>query len=213
MSSYILDLIGWDFALGTGMDAVIFFGIAVFATLLFMFRMAMMMLGGDGGHADLIGGDALDAHDLDAMDTGESFNAFSLLSITAFFMGTGWMGLAARATFGLGGAASIALSVVFGISMMLLASFGIMYVKRLEGTNEYDVKTGIGRTAKVYLTIPGKGTGMGQIEVTISGRRKIMSAMTNGDDLKAFDLVRVVNVGDDQVMWVEKCGAGEAVQS
>ncbi|QDU35597.1 hypothetical protein KS4_36800 [Poriferisphaera corsica] len=205
MREFILDFVGWDGALGTGTDAMIYFSIAMFATILFGIRMAMMMLGGDTD-TDLIGGDALDAHDIDAMDTGESFNVFSLLSITAFFMGTGWMGLAARISFGLSGPMSLLVSVGFGMAMMLLSTVGIMYVKRLEGTNEYDVKTGIGRTAKVYLTIPGGAKGMGQIEISISGRRKVMKAMTKGEtELNAFDMVEVIEVGDDEVFWVKPC--------
>jgi len=126
-----------------------------------------------------------------------------ILMIMAFFMGVGWMGLASRVTWDLGGTLSVFVSVGSGVGMMLMASTLMWYVKRLEYVVEYDPKTSIGKTGRVYLTIPGSGKAGGQVEINISGRRKIMNAKTRGDELAAFTSIKVIEVGDDETLVVE----------
>ena len=87
--------------------------------------------------------------------------------------------------------------------MMLLAS-GLMFLtRRFNRTIEYDLQTSIGRTGRVYLTIPATGGGRGQVEVDVSGRRKILDAVSNGDKIAQFASVRIVAVRDDNTLIVE----------
>ena len=128
------------------------------------------------------------------MGTDGSFTLFSLLSVMAFIMGTGRMGLAARIDWNLGRGLSAAMAVRFGTSMMMLAS-GLMYMtRRLNREVQYDVRTALGNTARVHLTLPAKGEGEGQVEVTVSGRKKVLRAVSNGASIKAFTAVTVVDV-------------------
>ena len=202
MLEIIQNLIGWNNIVGTGTDAVVYFSIAVIATFLFVARLVLMLFGADDGDID-IGSDALDGADGSHMGSGAAFNLFSLLAILAFFMGLGWMGLACRLTWELGASLSAFLSMGTGVGMMVLASTMMMYVKRMEHFVEYDAKTSIGRTGRVYLTIPGDGKAGGQVEISISGRRKIMNAKTKGEELAAFTSVKVIEVGDDETLVVE----------
>jgi hypothetical protein len=202
MMDIIQDLIGWTNIVDTGADAVVYFGIAAIATFLFVARLGMMLLGGIDSDVDIAGGD-VDGLDAEHMGSGAAFNLFSLLAILAFFMGFGWMGLTCRLTWELGPTPSVAISMGMGVGMMALASTMMMYVRRLEHVVEYDVKSCIGKTGRVYLTIPGGGNSGGQIEVSISGRRKIMNAKTRGDEITAFTSVKVIEVGDDDTVVVE----------
>ena len=87
----------------------------------------------------------------------------------------------------------------------MLLSSGLMFaVRQMSEVGRYDTATAIGTTAKVYLTIPAKGEGQGQVEVTVSGRRKVMQAITEGDSISAFSAVKVVGVRDDDVFIVER---------
>lgn len=201
--SIIKDLIGWASIVNTGVDAVVYFGIAVIATFLFVARLVLMLFGADDGDVDIVSGDVGDGIETDHMGSGAAFNLFSLLAILAFFMGLGWMGLACRLTWGLGETLSVVISLGTGVAMMVMASTMMMYVKRLEHVVEYDAKTSIGRTGRVYLTIPAEGKAGGQIEISISGRRKIMNAKTRGEELAAFTSIKVVEVGDDDTLVVE----------
>jgi len=180
-----------------GADVVTYTILAGVGTLLFLIRLVLALFFGDGGD----GGD-FDA-DVDA-GSDAAFTLFSLLSVMAFIMGAGWMGLAARVDWDLRRAPSALLSVGFGILMMLFAS-GLMYLARkLNREVQYDVRTAIGKTGRVYLTLPARGKGEGQVEISVSGRKKVLRAISSDKEIKAFADVRVVEVRDDETLVVEK---------
>ena len=187
-----------DTYLGIGVDATVYFLLAVVATALFLVKLGMQLFFGDlDGDIDL--DEAGGSH----VDSTDAFTFFSVLSLLAFFMGVGWMGLACRVSWGLGGAASAAAATGFGIALMLLSS-GLMYaVRQMSEVGRYEPATAIGTTAKVYLTVPAKGEGQGQVEVTVSGRRKVMHAISEGDSIPAFSAVKILGVRDDDVFIVE----------
>ena len=187
-------LFNWPELVKQGADAVTYFIMAAVGTILFALRLILALFGGDGGDF----GDG----DID-IDTEGSFTLFSLLSVLAFIMGAGWMGLACRIDWGLGRFPSFLISGGFGVGMMVLAS-GLMYMTRkLNREVQYDVRTAIGRTARAYTKVPAKGKGQGQIEVTVSGRLKVLDAVTNGKEIPAFASVKVVEARDDDVLIVE----------
>ena len=191
-------LFDWPALVQQGADAVTYFIMAAFGTILFVSRLVISLFGGDGGDFDA---------DID-MDSGTdaSFTLFSLLSVTAFIMGSGWMGLACRIDWELGRITSLLAAVGFGTAMMLLAS-GLMFMTRkLNRVVRYDLQTAVGKTGRVYLDIPANGTGQGQVEVSVSGRKKILKAITKGSELAAFTDVKVIDVRDDDTLVVEPLG-------
>jgi len=176
-----------------GADATAYFVMAVVGTLLFLLRLGFALFGGADGDLDTDVG----------MDSDAAFTLFSLLSILAFFMGAGWMGLACRLDWELGRLASSLISAGFGFAMMMAAS-GLTYgTRRLNREIDYDVNTAVGTTCRVYLTIPAKGKGQGQVEVSVSGRQKIIRAISNGPGIEAFADARVVEARDDGTLIVE----------
>jgi len=183
--------------LSVGFDAAVYFWLAIIATGLFLVKLGFEFFFGDV-EADL-DADLDDPH----MDSTGAFTFFSVLSLLAFFMGVGWMGLAARVSWGLGAFPSAAAATFFGVALMMLSS-GLMYaVRQMTEVARYDLQTAVGNTGKVYLSIPAKGEGQGQVEVTVSGRRKVMSAITQGDAIPPFAAVKIVDVRDDDVFIVE----------
>ena len=188
-------LFDWPELVQQGADAVTYFIMAAFGTILFVARLVISLFGGDGGDFDA---------DIDVEGgTDASFTLFSLLSVTAFIMGAGWMGLACRIDWELGRITSLLTAIGFGTGMMFLAA-GLMFMTRkLNREVQYDVRTAVGRTGRVYLNIPANGTGQGQVEVSVSGRKKILKAVTKGAELAAFTDVKVVDVRDDDTLVVE----------
>jgi hypothetical protein len=182
----------WNDMAQLGGDAVTYAVMAGVGTLLFLIRLVMAMFGGDGGDFDV---------DIDA-GTDASFTLFSLLSVMAFIMGTGWMGLAARIDWGLSRPVSVVIAVSFGVVMMFLASGLMFWTRRLNRVVTYDVKTAVGRTARVYMSIPAKGEGQGKVQVSVSGRLMTVNAISTGLALAAFSDVRVVDTRDDETVVV-----------
>lgn len=189
-------ILNWNDLAQRGGDAVTYFVMAAVGTLLFLLRLVVALFAGDAGDFDA---------DVDA-GTDASFTLFSLLSVMAFVMGTGWMGLACRIDWGFSRPVSAVMSVGFGTAMMFLAS-GLMYMtRRLNRHVTYDMQTAVGRTARVYMSIPAKGAGLGKVQVSVSGRLMTLDAVSHGEALAAFADVRVVEVRDDQTLVVEPLG-------
>ncbi len=187
-----------DTYLAIGVDATVYFVLAMLATALFLIKLGLQFFLGDL-EADI------DVDDTDAfhVDSTAAFTFFSILSLLAFFMGVGWMGLAARLSWGLGAAASAVAATFFGLAMMLLSSGLMSAVRQMSEVAQYKTSTAVGTTGKVYLSIPAKGEGQGQVELTVSGRRKVMHAISTEGPIEVFSAVKIVGVRDDDVFVVE----------
>lgn len=191
----ILDILfNWDDALRYGMDVLIYLIMALVGTAFFVIRLAIaLFFGGDGdvdGDMADVGGDG-------------AFNMFSILSILAFFMGAGWMGLTCRIDWDLNSMVSAAAATGFGFVLMMMASGLMAFARKLNRTVSYDTATAVGRTASVYMSIPVKGEGNGKIQVSVSGRLKTMDAASVGPRIPEFTSVKVVSVRDDGTFIVE----------
>lgn len=174
-------------------DATVYFIIGATGTVLFLLRLATMM----------IGMDADSDFDMDAGDHGGAFGLLSMLSIVTFMMGTGWMGLACRLEWGLGSAVSALIAVGFGMAVLVLTSLMMFQMRRLDSAGEYNVRETVGRTGRVYLKVPASGGGTGQIEISVNGRRMIVNALSRREEIASFQSVKVLEVTDDGTLVVE----------
>ena len=190
-------LLNWEELATLGTDLVAYAAIAMVGTLFFLIRLLMATIGFDGDADGDMGGDA------DGSGSDASFSLFSLLSILAFFMGAGWMGLAARLDWEIGQVGSFFLSIGFGTVMMLSASAMMYGLRKLHHESKYDLESAVGKTGRTYLKIPASGEGQGQVEVAVSGRRKILAAVSNNKKIASFQAVRIVEVRDDSTLVVE----------
>lgn len=188
-------LFNWGSALQYGMDVLAYLIMALVGTVFFLLRLLLALF--FGGDADMDG-------DLADVGHGDSaFSFFSLLSILAFFMGAGWMGLTCRIDWGLGSILSATISTGFGVVLMLMASGLMAFARSLNQSVEYDLATAVGHTASVYMSIPARGDGRGQIKVNVSGRLKMVDAISNGPPIREFKSVKVLSVRDDGTFVVE----------
>jgi hypothetical protein len=169
---------------------------ALVGTVFFLLRLLLALFFGDG--AGDVDGDLGDVGDADS-----TFSMFSLLSILAFFMGAGWMGLTCRIDWGLNSMVSALAASGFGMLLMLMASGLMAFARSLNRTVDYDLNTAVGKTASVYMSIPERGDGRGKIKVNVSGRLKMLDAISNGPAIQEFKSVRVLSVRDDGTYIVE----------
>ncbi len=186
----------WTELKNIGIDAVVYSALALVGSLLFVVRLLL------GFFMDFDGAGEIDI-DSD-IDGSASFSVFSFLSITAFLMGTGWMGLAARLDMELTATVSAIVAVGFGLVLMFGSAAGLYGVRQLAEEKTYDTKTAVGRNGTVYMTIPGHNAGAGQVRVSISGRSMIVDARTPGPELPAFTDITVQSARDDGVLIVEQ---------
>lgn len=177
------------------MDVIAYLIMALVGTVFFVLRLLLALFFGGDGDMD---GDLADVGDGDG-----AFSLFSMLSILAFFMGAGWMGLTCRVDWGLSSMVSAISATGFGMVLMLLASGLMAFARSLNQTVEYDLETAVGHIASVYMSIPQRGNGRGQIKVNVSGRLKMMDAISNGPAIEQFKSVKVLSVRDDGTFIVE----------
>ena len=181
--------------LAVGVDAAAYFVVAITSTSAYVLKLGLSLVGGSV---------EADVADLDAdLDSTASFSLFSVLSVLAFLMGASWMGLAGRLNWGLGSLLAGALATGFGAALMT-GSAGLMYaVQRMTHVPRYNLRSAVGRTGTVYLTVPARGQGEGQVEINVSGRRKIVAAVSGDEEIPAFAAARVIGVRKGNVFVLE----------
>ncbi len=171
-----------------------FIGIGVFSSLILTVQMGMVMLGG-----------AVDMPEAEIADTGEggASGIFSIRTIGAFFAGFGWAGAAMiQAGHSTGAAAFVATlsgSIFLGVVIYLMS---YLHSLRQEGTLNYS--NAVGNVGNVYLPIPPKRKGMGQVEVMVQGRLRIVQALSDSDKkIENRVAVRVTETIDEQTILVK----------
>lgn len=187
------------------------------STVLFLLKTVLVMVGGHHGGAGHDGSIAshgtfhVDGHSTFAKAThvhhalhrgsGFDFKLWSFQSVLAFCMGMGWTGQAALLEWDWSITKTILASSAFGFLMAVLSAvlMGLMTKLNLE-PDEYNLSTCVGKSAKVYLPIPNKGEGSGQVEIELGGGLKIVSAVSNGTAIKQFEDVRVTSAQDNMVV-------------
>lgn len=172
-----------------------FVAIGAISSLILTIQMVLSLIGGaaEGVEADFDIGDG---------GEGGATGILSIRSIGAFFTGFGWAGAAALQN-GLetGGATFIGTivgSIFLGLIVYLMS---YLHSLREEGTLNY--KNCIGEVGSVYLPIPPRRKGMGQIEVMVQGRLRIVKVVTDHEKKIANQTaVRVTELVDQQTLLV-----------
>jgi hypothetical protein len=163
-----------------------YFYLAIASTVFFIVQFCLTFFGG-GDHGD-VGFDhdlAVD-HDLDVnTDASEidgtdysgisDINLFSIKSITAFVMFFGWAGF----FWGDKGYLGLFIAIICGSVMMFLTSLVIFLLLKMQQTGNVTHADLIGRSASVYLRIPGKRSGIGKITVKLDRCSREMQAMAD----------------------------------
>jgi membrane protein implicated in regulation of membrane protease activity len=172
----------------------IYYYLAIFATIVFVIKLALFAL---------VGGDAEVAADFNSeIDTDCSFNFISIQSILAFFMGFGWMGNAALKQFEFGQWLSIAIAIVVGFIFMFMTAYLMFLVKKLEKKVKKDKSTALNQVGKAYTKFEPQGSG--QVEVEVNGQLSVVNAKNDSDEeINSFEYVRVTKIVDD-ILHIEK---------
>ena len=182
----------WWGTLGSSLQ--IFWGIAIVTSLVLSLQLILTMLGFDSD-TDV----EMDADDV----SGDGGNVLSIRTITAFFAGFGWSGVACLdAGFSL--LTTLLISTGVG-AVFMLGVFGLMrflYGLRHSGTLDY--RNAIGQVGSVYLPVPAEMSGPGKIEVLVQGRLRVVDAFNKSPEaLPNRSRVKVIDVMDQNTLVVE----------
>ncbi|MFO0830715.1 MAG: hypothetical protein U0637_02615 [Phycisphaerales bacterium] len=181
---------------------------ALLGTLAFIIRLAMLGAGGhhgDGGagHGDVgTHGDVMGATDAMHDSAPNLSGFFSIQSFLALFMGFGWGGLGALKGLGWPWTGAALVGIGAGLAMVLLLGAVMRSVGRLEGSGNIHVKSTLGATGDVYVSVPEKGKGVGEVRLIIGDRQRMVSAISDGPALPSKTRVKVAAVNPDNTVTV-----------
>jgi hypothetical protein len=179
--------------------------ILIIQTILVLFGVGDHDMGADlSGHFDMP-----DGH-FDASDASDGFALFSIRGIVAFFSVGGWAGIAFADT-GAHPAVTILVSIAAGAAALIGIALLMQYANKLQSAGNISLKNAVGKTAKVYITVPGSKTNSGKVTLTFQGRFSECDAVTKaGRDLKTGELVKVVGLADENTLIVTPITADAA---
>jgi hypothetical protein len=191
---------------------------AIIGGILFVVRLVLQFVGGDGGgdydtgavdaagvdmHGDF--GDHLGDHTGggDMHDAYLSFKILSFQGLTAFFMMFGLVGLAMARQSEYDPTTCMVVALGAGVGTVWIIGLIFRKAGSLQASGNIDLRNAVGQEGEVYLTIPSAGTGKAQ--VTVQERLRIYNAVANDKtEIKTGQRVRVVEVTAQDVLVVEK---------
>ncbi len=183
----------------------IFYGVAVFFSVFFVWQLISALMGLDGDDAD-DGGDSdfEDGVDEDAMETTVAFKLLSVRSIITFCTLFSWGG-ALYLNRGEPMTRALGLSAIWGLAGMFSVSLIFWAMKKLTYTGTKKLSSCVGTTGTVYLDIPEKG--FGEIKATVSGVvTNVKARSASGTPLPANTPVRIVRTLGQTSVEVEVIG-------
>jgi len=197
-----------------------FYTVAFAASLVMVIQLVLSLVGlAHGADADFGG----DTGDFGGVDTHLDFGAgadgdhvvshdagigiLSVRTIVAFFVGFGWGGVAMY-----DGTKNAALSLVvaalIGFAFMMIAFWLMNSIFKLREAGNVDYANAIGCSATVYVSIPARREGSGQVQVVVQGRLREVAAVTDEEErLAPGTRVVITRQIDPSTFVVRKSGS------
>jgi len=131
------------------------------------------------------------------------FGILSFKALSAFAGIFGLVGLIVHER-GYAAGARVALSAAAGVASMFVVAWIMRGIARLQASGTINVRNAIGRTATVYLRVPGARGGRGKVTVEVQGRSMEFPAVTDGDTLESGAQVTVEAVEGEDLLKVTR---------
>ena len=181
-----------------------FWGCALVASVVFLIQMILTMLGMDGHNVD-VDFDVADFGDMDTdtMDMGGALSLFSIRNLVSFFVGFGWAGVSLQNLIG-NNFWLVLVSILVGCGFVWVFFIVKKQMRKFEANGAFDIKRCEGRTANVYLRIPGQNAGKGKVQISVNGAFHELDALTDGDAIATGSKVRITEIIDGETLRVEK---------
>jgi len=152
---------------------------AIIGTLYFFVQIFMGGIGGDAGldvdldfDGDIGAGDA----------PGVEFGVLSAQTLSAFFMGSGWMGFAALRLLDVGMSGAVGIAIISGVFFGWLIMRVMRSMLKLQNSGNVSIADTVGLSGDVYIQIPPEGEGTGRVTVVLGTRQREFSAVQDGSE-------------------------------
>lgn len=175
-----------------------FWGIAIFFSVLFILQIIFSFVGGDIDNLSAIGDADLSVEG----DMGIDFQFLSLKNLVAFFTIFGWTGIICTGS-ELSPLVSTLIATFAGLVMMLIMATIMYLMGKLTEDGSLSLMNAIGKSGTVYLPIPAKRKGMGQVQIQVQGLQTLNAYTDLDQDIPTGALVEVVDVLNDQILIVK----------
>lgn len=194
----------------------IFLVCAVFGGTILAFQFVMMFAGFGDSDFDIaddipdsfetaLETDAFDG-DVDVSDPHGSTSMFSVLSLKTVIAAVTFFGIAGMTanSAGITPPGQLTLAILAGVGALYAVYYLMRAVYRLAQSGNLRISNAIGRTATVYIPIPGGNDGHGKVQVKIQDRLEEYPAVTSaGENLSTGAKVVVVSVVSGTTLEVE----------
>lgn len=114
-------------------------------------------------------------------DTVDGVKLLSFRAIVAFLVGFGWTGGLLMGD-GMAVLPATGVALLVGVVFMMVIYFIMTAMMSLKADGTVDFNNAVGGNGSVYVTIPAKREGHGQVEIQIQGRITTIQAVTNHDE-------------------------------
>lgn len=189
----------WD---SLSLLAQIFYTIAIPATVIMVIQSLMMFLG-MGFDSDTDGAGGI-GDDVDG--TSDGLSLITVRGMVAFFAVGGWTGIVVL-SYGAQSAVAIIISFIAGLIALFVVAWLFKLAMKLQDSGNLNTENAIGKNARVYIPIPSNKAGYGKVTLVVQDRYIELDAMTTESrDLKTGEIVKVIELIDNQTVLVESRG-------
>ncbi len=185
----------------------IFAFVAIPATVVLILQTVLLFFGiGNGGGieanvSDIGGIDGADAVDFDASDMPDGadvdgLTVFSIRGIVAMLCVGGWSGIVLLDT-AIHPVLAIVIAVVLGVAALIGMAYLMRFLTRLQSSGNIVIESALGKSGKVYLTVPAERRGSGKIHITVQETYTEFEAITDEAEPILTGEAVVVNAVDE----------------
>ena len=138
--------------------------------------------------------------DVDELEIEGLGDSFSFNALIAFFAVAGWTGYLAHDKTDMSSTLILFTSIAVGIVFYIISIYLLNKLKGIETKGNVAIENAIGQTGTVYLTIPEKQTGDGQIQIVLQGGLKTYSAQTRTESIATGTKVLVYDLSNGKLL-------------
>jgi hypothetical protein len=179
----------------------IFWYFAIPFTLVFSMQLVLTFMGSNGHDSAIDGHDSFEInHDADFL---AGFRLFTLRNFIIFFTGFGWAGIFAVHA-GFNQFFSVFFAFLTGLILMFTVAGMFYLMTKLTQSGNISLTNAMNASGRVYLLIPGRRSGLGQVQLSVQGSVREVEAMTDEEPIPTGTPVTVTEVVNDEILIVKK---------